>query len=290
MSKKVLRMLAVAACAGDVSTAQADVFYGVTSSSLVRMDTVAQSVTTVASITGGASALNSFADCEFDGEGNLWGLRQKDGGFMDPSINQALKINTVTGAALLGGDFGTVSMHGLAFRSSNSSFYSVNLSGAFPALNPGNLVTANTASGAVASVSGASHGLPGNVRVDALAFAGDGTLYGMWNAGNEFMGTVDFKLVRFDTSTGAGTVIGTVSGSRKFNSLRFGSGGVAYTIDSNTGDVFTVNLATGAGSFAFTGGAPAVGVTGLAHVVPAPSALALLAGGAVVGLRRRSRG
>lgn len=275
-------------CTGSfVSTVQADVFYGVTSSKLVRMDTTAQTVTTVASIMGGPSALDSFADCEFDGAGNLWGLRQKNGGLFESPVNQALKINLVSGAALLGGDFGSVAMHSLAWRNSAENFYSVNFTGSFPLLGSGNLVTVDTATGAIASVSGAGHGLPGSFRVDALALGPGGTLYGMWNAGNEFMGTIDYKLVRFDTTSGAGTVIGTVSGSRQFNSLRFSASGTAYTVDSATGDVFTVNLTTGQGTFAFAGGSAAVGITGLALQVPGPASAGMLAIAGLTALRRR---
>ena len=74
-----------------------------------------------------------------------------------------------------------------------------------------------------------------------------------------------FKLVRFDTVTGLGSVIGTVGSSgQTFPSLRFDPAGTAYTVEAGSGNVYTVNLTTGQGTLLFAGGAAAINTRGLA--------------------------
>ena len=274
----------LALCAGALAgSAQASVFYGVTSNStLIRIDTTSATATTL------ASTISTLEDCDFDAGGTLWAMRTGNiGGFPPQNVCQAYTINTVTGAATPQGNFGSgATLESLALRPSNSTFYSINELGG---TTNGHLVTADLVGGSVTTVSGSPHNLPGGRRVDALAFSPGGTLYGVWNsnAGGPF-GSNIYDLVSFDLGTGQGTIIGAIGpSSRSFVSLRFDSAGTAYTVDTFTGDVFTVNLGTGAGTFLFAGGAAAVGTRGLAFV-PAPAGAASLGLG-LLGIGRRRR-
>jgi hypothetical protein len=93
-----------------------------------------------------------------------------------------------------------------------------------------------------------------------------------------------------DLDTGVASMIGSLGPtSDYFPTLRFDSSGTAYTVGKFTGDVYTINLSTGAASFLFAGGSAAVGTEGLALVsVPAPvGAGVLVLGVAALGRRRR---
>jgi hypothetical protein len=151
-------------------------------------------------------------------------------------------------------------------------------------------VTDNLVAGTVTTVGGAPHGLPGGFAVEAVAFGPGGLLYGVWQGGSgPPFGTNDYKLVTFNTTTGAGSVIGSIAVGQVFSSLRFDSAGVAYTVESNNGNVYSINLATGQGTLLFAGGAAAMGTRGLAFIVPAPGSAALLGLGAMLAARRRRR-
>jgi hypothetical protein len=274
--------------AGAAFTAHAaPIFYGVTGTSLVRFDMGAQTVTTVGAIP------TLMEDCDFDGSGTLWGVRTGNaGGFPPTSVCQSYTINTSSGASTLQSNFGPVgspsaTLESLAYGVGPSTFYSVADSGTGVS---GHLLLATMGTGTVANVSGSTHGLPGAFRVDALAFNPvSGVLYGVWNAnpGGPF-GSNIYDLVSFNASTGAGSVIGPITGStaQAFAALRFDSTGAAYTVNTNNGDVYTVNLSTGAGTVLFAGGAAAVGTRGLAFV-PAPGAGVLLGLGLMGAARRR---
>jgi hypothetical protein len=280
----VLTCAAVATLAGGI--ASADVFYGVTNngsanSNLVRFDTAAQTCT----IVGPTTTL--MEDCDFDASGTLWSVRQGNaGGFPPTIVSQAYSINLATGAATLHGDYGsTASLQSLAYRSSSSSFYSLDVGG----VNTGGmLVTTDLNAGTITPVTGLVTATPW--RVEALAFAPSGALYGIWNSnsGGPF-GTNMYNLVSFDLSTGARSLIGPITGvaSQTFDSLRFDSAGNAYTVDFGNGDVYTVNTTTGHGTFAFAGGSAATGTRGLALLVPAPGAGVLLGLGLLAAARRR---
>jgi MYXO-CTERM domain-containing protein len=282
----------LALAAGAIFTAgsaRADVFYGVTATSLVRFDMGAHTVSTVGAIP------SAMEDCDFDASGTLWGVRTGNiGGFPPTTVCQSYTIDTSTAASTLQANFGsvgnpTVTLESLAFVAGPSTFYSISDSGTGLA---GHLQLATMPSGGISNVSGSTHGLPGSNRVDALAIDPiSGSLFGVWNSnpGGPF-GSSIYDLVRFDTSTGLGTVIGPITGTtaQAFASLRFDSAGIAYTVNMGNGDVYTVNTATGAGTFLFAGGSAAVNTKGLAHVVPAPGATALLGLG-LLGVTRRRR-
>lgn len=268
--------------------ASAQAFFGVTRGGrLLQVDVASQSVSSVGSVSVGANSISGLEDCDFNASGQLYAVGSTtQSGFPPITVNRTYRINTGSAAALLGSDLGSLQVHSLAFESV-SSFYSVNFTGGFPAATSGNLLHLDPATGAFSSVSGAAHGLPGSFRVDALALSPAGLLYGVWDGGSAFLGTHDYKLVSFNRTSGAGTVIGSIgTGSQSFESLRFDDAGTAYTVDSVTGNVFSVNLTNGQGNFLFAGGSLAQGLTGLAYI-PAPGSLCVMGGFLMIGTRRR---
>lgn len=287
-----MTVVAVGVLAGSIAhVGQADVFLGVSrSGSLLRFDMGAHTVTTVGAVAVGGNSITGIEDCDFDDTGVLYATASTSfGGFPPVTVNQTYRVNTNTGASLAASDLGAVQIHSLAHRS-GPEFYTVNFTGGFPFITGGNLISLNASTGAFTSVAGVSHGLPGSFRVDALAISPTSMLYGIWDAGSAFLGTHDYKLVSFSTSNGLGSIIGSIgNGSQAFESLRFDAAGTAYTVDSVTGNVFTVNLTTGQGTFLFAGGAAATGTTGLAYVPTPGVGVAVLGGLAMVAKRRRSR-
>jgi hypothetical protein len=268
--------------------AAADVeFYGVTDSSLVHFDMTTHTANTVAPLTVGGGALNLLQDCDFDGSGTLWATRFGGlGGFPPTTVSEAYRIDINTGIGTLQSSYGSgAELFSLAYRSSNSTFYSINVSGG---TTTGHLVTTNMTAGTVTTVAGVPHNLPGPILVDAVAFAPNGTLYGVWNSSTSPFGGLDYKLVTFNLNTGLGSVIGSIAPGLTFNSLRFDSAGTAYTVESNTGNVYTVNLATGQGTVLFAGGSTAVGIRGIGFI-PAPGTTVLAGLGALFIARRRRR-
>ncbi len=275
--------LAVAASAGAASAAT---FYSVgLNGNLVRIDSTAQTATVVAPVRAGPQVIDFLADCDFNASGQLVALRQgSDGSTFPPlPLNQAFRVNTTTGASVLTADFGfNPFLNALAFNRSSGQFVSVNLQN-------GNLGTVDVNTGAFSSLQGVSHGLPGSFRVGALAYSPSGDLYGVWDAGIAFIGTFDYRLVRFDQNTGLGTIIGPIGAPNVdfFESLRFDSAGNAYTINQANGGFYSVNLTTGAGTLLFTD-PDLINATGLAFI-PTPGAATFLGLTAVTAMRRRRR-
>jgi MYXO-CTERM domain-containing protein len=280
--------LALVSAAGAIFTSGAALaspsFYGVKqdgagNSSLLLFDIGAGTVTNV------ASTASFMVDCDFDASGTLWAVRQHFSGPFGENTNRAYTIDTTTGASTPMGEFyPSATFTSLAFRSSNSAFYTVNETGS----PQGQLSTANMVAGTTLTVSGAYHGLS-HVPVYALAFNPvGGQLYGIWNDGttSPFGSTDNYKLASFNVATGLATPIGSINGTQDdFLSLRFDSAGNAYTVDADTGGVYSLNLSTGAGTLLFTS-STAQGTRGLAFV-PAPGAAALLGLGMLGALRRR---
>lgn len=272
---------------GALGTAHASQFYGVRNGGgLIRIDTVAQTVTPLGNIQAGPTTPTGFEDLEFDGSGNLYAIRgYNDGNFPPTNFNEAYRVtNPTTGASLLSASFSnaTARRHAnIAFRSSDGQFYSNRNS-------DGHLGTVSVTTGAFVDISNASNGM--RTYMDALAIdPTTGMAYGIMDLGVSIIGTIDYSLVRMNLATGQATLVGSFGqGSAQFKALRFDSAGVAYTINYANGDIFTVNLNTGAASLLFSGGAAATQTTGLAHIIPGPAGAGLLAFGAVgVGLRRR---
>jgi hypothetical protein len=290
MSKQFLRVGVL--LAGAVITAVPAVgqtFIGVTANGgLTQFDMTAHTVTPLSTIHAGPNSPTGFFDLDYDGSGNLYAMR----GFFDfntfSTLNEFYKITNVnTGNALLSGSIAGVSgnpMQSLGYRSSNSTFYTVNG-------NNGDVVTIDPNVGAWSPVSGAPNGTPRNL-VNALAVDPvDHMAYGLIDMGIPIIPTVDYTLIRMDLDTGACSIIGSLGQTAdQFPSLRFDNSGNAYTVSKYTGNVYTVNLTTGAATFLFAGGAAATGTEGLALVnVPAPAGAGLLVLGGVVLSRRRRR-
>ena len=248
-------------------------FYGVNNSNLVQLDLTAGTQTVI-----GPVGANALADVDFGG-GDLIAMRMGIGdGFPPPPLHQTWQIDPATGAGTLLSDFGWAHYFtSLAYRPADGGFYTVDQ-------NNGNLGRLDPYTGSFNPVSGVPHGL-GMYAVDALAFAPDGTLYGTHNETSPLFGYV-YDLVRFDLTTGLGSVIGSVDGGvGDYEALRFDPGtGTAYTIERQTGNVSRVDLSTGAGTVIWNGLAP--GVSGLAYI-PEPSALVLLGLGITTLIRRR---
>lgn len=282
-----------AACAGVAALAftsgtDAAEFYGVRfNGQLTRIDTSAQSVTGLGNIRVGPVVPDQFEDLEFDGAGNLYAVRgYNNGNFPPVNFNEVYRVlNPALGNSLLSAslDHSTAKRHAnIAFRSSNGQFYSNRNF-------DGQLGTLNVTTGAFASVAGVPNG--GRNFLDALAVNPvTGLAYGIVDLGLSIFGQIDYSLIRMDLDTGLATTIGSLGqGSSQFKALRFDSAGTAYTVNYETGDVLTVNLATGGASFLFAGGPALTQVTGLAHIVPSPASGGLLLLGSLAMTRRRGR-
>lgn len=265
------------------SSSFASVFYGVTDSSLVQINTSTHAVSTVGTLHVGPTNLSVMSDCDFNGSGQLFGIQQGSGsgGFPPPPLNKSFTINTSNASALQLADYGNVqSLNPLAWSSTLNMFLTVSSQN-------GRLSTLDPTSGAITNLFTNNHGLGGPNKIEALAFSPAGELYGIWDGGPPLTGIIDHKLVHFNLSTGTATASGSIgTNSQRFFSLRFDEVGTAYTVDAFSGTVFTVNLGTGAGTAAFTDAA-LVGTTGLALQVPAPGLAGMLGVIGLVTARRR---
>ena len=249
-------------------------FFGVDNTNLVRLDLATGTKTVV-----GALGVDQLADIDFNGAGTLLAVRYGLGGGFPPTpLYEGWSINTTTGAGTFLSTFGFDHLFaGLAYRPADGKMYTVDQ-------NTGYLGTVNLYNATFTPLTATPHGL-GQYKVDALAFAPNGVLYGLHNEVPPIFGYL-YDLVQFDLTTGLGTVIGSVDGGvGDYQSLRFDpTTGVAYTINTLNGSASTINLATGAGTVIWNGLAP--GVTGLA-LIPEPATLSLLALTALLAPRRR---
>jgi hypothetical protein len=225
---------------------------------------------------------------ESDGAGNLYALR----GYFDfntfSNFNELYRVTNVsTGASLLSGSIAGVSgnpMQSLAYRASNSTYYTVNG-------NNGFVDTIDPTTGAWAPVTGLPNGTPRN-QFNALAVNPVTHLaYGLIDMGIPIIPTIDYTLVSVNLDTGVASMIGSLGQTSDYlPSLRFDENGVAYTVGRTTGNVYTVDLNTGAATFLFAGGSAAVGTEGLALIsVPAPAGAGVMVLGVAAISRRRRR-
>lgn len=270
------------------SHASGSVFYGVnTAGTLSRFDMTAQTVTPLAAIHAGPTTPGGFQDLEFDGAGNLYALRaDSDSSTFPPaSVNQFYRItNPTLGTAIAAGNIGGGGnpYGALGYSAATSNFYSVNGANGY-------LGTMDVTTGAFGPVSSVPNGF--RFTITALAMNPvTGLAYGIINAGSPPpFGSLDYSLISMNLTTGLSTVIGSFGvGQDQFNSLRFDDAGVAYTVDVNNGNVYTVSTSTGAASFLFAGGAAAMNTNGLAFIpVPAPAGVCVFGAAAMATLRRR---
>lgn len=270
--------------------AAASEFYGVTTGgALRRFDMTAMTVTHVSNLQIGPTLLNhSFVELTSDSSGTLYGIRSysEGGGFPPAQVNEFIRIiNPALGTSVLSSNFGPgflANVHnGVAHDTGNNYFTVTNSNGHFGRVD--------VTTGAFTAVSGVAHGSPWYTHAMAVNPV-DGEMYTLVDRGVAIFGQADFTLLRMDIATGLTTTIGSLGlGPTAFmqGGLRFDESGTAYTVNPADGNVYTVNLTTGAASFLFAGGPNAVGTTGLALIIPAPGSAALAAMGLVFAARRR---
>lgn len=285
--RKALGIVALAVAAAALAApASASVFYGVsTDGRLTQFDMAAQTVTTLGSVTVGPTSITGLADLEFDGSGNLYALQAiaMPGFPPPPHVNNLLLVNPDTHTALSQGSFGTAlsNIHlSLGYRPSDGTLNTVKTS-------TGQVGTLNPVGAIFSPVSATGNGLRNTVEALAVDPT-NGLAYGIVNMGDGVFFPTDYSLISLNLDTGIASLIGSLGqGASPFKALRFDDLGTAYTVNHANGNVYTVDLATGAASFAFAGGSAAVGTTGLAFI-PAPgAAIAFVLAGA--GLLRRRR-
>lgn len=184
------------------------------------------------------------------------------------------RVNTATGAATLIGNMGAgigqiaSSPSGLTttgpLYASDGDLYAVNpATGAATAIGAigvsvnsltvspsGIIYGANTGLYSISTTTGAANfvgNLGGSfVSSGDLCFGTDGTLY----LSSTTPGTSDDRLVKVNTATGAATLIGNI-GFANVVGLALGQDGVMYGVTTG-GQLLSINLATGAGSFIAT--------------------------------------
>jgi len=207
--------------------------------------------------TGAATAIGlvGFNDVEglaFDCAGNLFGV--------DDVTDQLIAINLATGAGTAVGPLGIGGVglendFGLAFDPGGNVWLSTD--------SPQNFYSINQVTGA-ATVIGAQ-GQP----VTGLAASAAGLIYGLG-------GDLTNNLVILNTATGAATNVGPLGGAVSpllDGGLEFDIGGTLWGLGDptpgtgNPGQIFTINITTGAATLVATptiGGLPAGGFEGLA--------------------------
>ncbi len=207
--------------------------------------------------TGIATAIGpvGFTDVEglaFDCAGNLFGV--------DDVTDQLITINPATGAGtavgLLGiGGVGIENDFGLAFDFAGNAWLSTDA--------PGNFYSVNPATGAAALVGAQGQAVTG------LAANAAGVIFGLG-------GDLTNNLVTINPATGAATAVGPLGGAVSLlldGGLNFDAGGTLWGLGDptpgtgNPGQIFTINVVTGAATLVATptvGGLAAGGFEGLA--------------------------
>ncbi len=207
--------------------------YAITQTDLVTIDIESNTITTVGPLD--TSSLGALA---MDSSGALFATRWYNSGFPPTFYRDLRSIDPNTGASTVIGDMPTDRYDGLAFQPGTGVLYS-------ESCGAGELVTVDPASGAVTVVGPVN--LDNFNWISGLAFDANGVLYGVNNIGNPFSGD-KYRLVTFDLTTGAGTVIGTDLGIPGSN-----IGDIAFDTDTNilyasitqTGDIRMIDITTG---------------------------------------------
>ncbi len=140
---------------------------------------------------------------------------------------------------------------GLAFDPNTNQLYAVDT-------GTGELLSINTSSGAV-SVIGSGIGF--DLINGALAFdPNTNTLYGIGATDIGCCGTgpYTYELITINTTSGAGAVVGPITGFDGITALAFDPAGILYGFDETSGQLITLNTGTGAAS--------AVGSTGYSGI------------------------
>jgi hypothetical protein len=261
--------------AGNVAQAT-PLLYAVNDTNLLAVDLNSSTSTVVGPV--GVLGMHSLA---FNSAGTLYGTRWSNEGGFPPTLYRDLRtINTTTGASTLVADLSPSNrVEGAAFQPGTGILYGENS-------DTGQLVTIDPATGVMTNVGPINLG---QYQVSGLAFDANGVLYGVHNIGNIFSGD-DYRLVTFNLTTGAGTVIGTDVGLGYYQTIgdiAFDpSSGALYCVVANTGDIRTIDTTTGlAGGVVFAGAA--LGAHGLAFTPEPGSGLLLVVGVVMLAHRRR---
>jgi len=266
--------IAVALSAGLLgSAARADVLYGISNgfgteadNTIYQINPLSGAVSNVHQVTlAGFTISNSQALAANPIDNSLWAVIQTD-----DNARRLVTIDPSTGAATA---VGTLSnrIATLAFRS-NGTLLGVSGDGGAPAET---LYQISTTNGALTPMFALGNGADG----ESIAMHPNGLLY--HSSGN---GTALFESVNLTTQvvTPIGSAVGEAFAMGYSTAL-----GAMFLSDISS-NLFRVDLATGARTL--VGNIPSANDNrGLAFVVPAPGAAALLGLGALAGARRRRR-
>jgi len=266
--------IAVALSAGLLgSAARADVLYGISNgfgtaadNTIYQINPLSGAISNVHQVTlAGFTISNSQALAANPIDNSLWAVIQTD-----DNARRLVSIDPSTGAATA---VGTLSnrIATLAFRS-NGTLLGVSGDGGSPGET---LYQISTANAALTTMFALGNGADG----ETIAMHPNGLMY--HSSGN---GTALFESV--DLSTQVVTPIGSASGEAF--AMGYSTSLGAMFLSDISSNLFRVDLATGARTL--VGNIPSANDNrGLAFVVPAPGAAALLGLGALAGARRRRR-
>ncbi len=203
----------------------------------------------------------ALTDIGFDPSGNLWGI----------SFTNLYSINKATGAATNVGLLGLSGANALVFASDGTLYTA--------ATNTNGIYSVNTATGAAT--------LLGNT-----GFSSAGDL--AFNGGNLYLTSTTNQLIRINLANPAlSAAVGPLGFSNVFG-LATADNGITYGVSGT--QIFSVNLATGAGTLVTSYGAPLSSANGTAFIteaapaqVPEPASLSLLALGVIAAALARKR-
>jgi hypothetical protein len=266
-------VIAVAASAGLPTNARADVLYGIsngfgtaTDNTIYQIDPFSGAVSNVHQVSlPGFTVANSQALAANPLDSSLWAVIQTS-----DNTRRLVSINPSTGVATQAGTLSN-KIATLAFRA-DGSLLGVSGDGGSPSET---LYQISTVDGTLTPLFALGNGDDG----ESIAMGPTGLMY--HSSGNS---TALFESV--DLNTQVVTPLGSASGEAF--AMGYSSSIGALFLSVIDSDLFRVDVSTGARTL--VGNIPSVNDNrGLAFVVPAPGAAALLGLGALAGARRRRR-
>lgn len=166
----------------------------------------------------------------------MLGFSQAQAGLIGVSFGGGLySIDQTNGATTFIGSTGFSALNALA-ADSGGTIYSTSGS---------NLLSINTTTGAGTSVATIS-GLGEGTSIRGLAFSSSNVLYAINNGGSPGSTSVDDKLYTINTTTGAATLLGSVTGFKGVQGLDFNSSDSLFAWDISKG-LLSLNSSTAAG-------------------------------------------